>query len=227
PPACRWNPGPGTTVAAQGSHRNCRGALSRVRHRAGERSEGARRHRGRNAPRHLTAGAAGSRPPRAIDATGPRPVCAGDRRSSGRPQTADRVRRRPAAGGALAHAGLLRARARAVDLQRARPADAPSAGAERTRPAGDAGPRGILGTALPGDPPRADAPVPEARLARKRCDRLATFSESPPLTATRPRASPPHHALPRAARRIPRTARRAEGTAPRVPSPRSPDAHKT
>src|SRR5207248_7272926 len=135
------------------------------------------------AAHHFAHGVAAIGRPRVVDAQPTGSTRARGRRSSGRTQGPDRVRRRSAAGGALAPAGFLRPRPRPFDLQGTGPSHPPSAGAERTRPAGDAGPRGILGTPLPGDPPRADAKVSEARVAGKRRHRLAAFSESPALRA--------------------------------------------
>src|SRR5207253_1068195 len=128
-------------------------------------------------------------------------------------QAAHRIRRGTAAVGTLAPAGFLRASARAFDLQRARPAHAAPARAERARAAGDAGSRRILATPLPRHPPRVDAKIPEARLAGGRRHGLAAVSESPAVTAARRSAPPLREASARAAPRTPRICARAAGTA--------------
>ncbi len=172
---------PGSAPVAPRARRAGREALSRGRRarldRPGRGGGAARALPGTGDPR----GGARGRPrggapdaPRLRGAARARHSRAGAGAAAGRPQAAHRVRAGPAAGGALAPAGLLRDAGGTARGRREGAGGAPLAGAERPRAAGHLRPGRILGTALPGSAPRADAPVPAPRLAGGRRNRHAT-----------------------------------------------------
>src|SRR6185312_12025987 len=82
------------------------------------------------------------------------------------PPRADPLRARSAAVDRIAHAGLLRPRARAHRRRRPDPARASPARAEPAPGAGDDGFARLLGQALPRPAQAADASLSEARVAR-------------------------------------------------------------
>src|SRR5882672_10196974 len=220
-------PGPRAGRPSEKEDRAGRGALPGVGDLAAGRRPGARARRGACERSLVVAGAARGGRDLRPSAAPARPARAGSGRAAGRAEAARRVRSRPAARGPLAAAGFLRNVAWPVDLQGPASADAPPARAERPRPAGHPGPSRLLGAPLSGHPPRADAQIPEARLARKRGDRVAALSESPALRAIRaPVALPRAAALP-AGLRNPRFPGRGGRTARRDPSPRRTGGRRT